>query len=379
MAKPKRSSAAPSLAAITLSFVLVSALIGLFIAYQVISDRARSFEEASLTRAVETRARGVQVALAQALYREWSNLTAIRQQFANLPPQEMQALLSSLTGTGETISWAGYARNDGTVVAASNGLLVNADVGSRPWFQRGLEGEFAGDFHEAVLLAKELPTPADGAPLRFLDFATPVTGGDGSVAGVVGLHLNAQWAERLVKEMARALAIDVFIVGPEGRIVAATDGKFYENLDLASVSAARVGAVGTHVETWPDGQSYFTATLPELSYRDLPKFGWSIIARIDADNVIQPARAMSMDLIIRLIAFALLLLLLTALFIVWYIRPFGLLAANAKELAEGGDVYPFESNRTRELSLIGAALARLQATSPEEVKDQRDLPSRRKG
>lgn len=126
-----RKSTAPSLAVITLSFVLASAFIGLFIAYQVISDRARSFEEASLTRAVETRAHGVQVALAQALYREWSNLTAIRQQFASLSLQEMQVLLSSLAGTGETISWAGYARNDGAVVAASNGLLINADVTSR--------------------------------------------------------------------------------------------------------------------------------------------------------------------------------------------------------------------------------------------------------
>lgn len=379
MAQSTRNPSAPSLAATTLIFVVVSAVIGLFIAYQVISDRARSFEEASLTRAVETRARGVQVALAQTLYREWSNLTAIRQQFVSLPPQEMQALLSSLAGTGEIISWAGYARNDGAVVAASNGLLINADVSSRPWFQRGLEGDFAGDFHEAVLLAQKLPAPQDGGPLRFLDLATPIAAPNGSVVGVVGLHLNAQWAESLVTELAQAMNIDVLIINPEGNAVVATDGGAYADLELASFTAARSGAAGTHLETWPDGQSYFTATLPELSYRDLPKFGWSIIARISADNVIQPARAMSVDLLIRLIAFGLLLLLLTALFIVWYIRPFGLLAANAMEIAEGEEVYPFESNRTRELSLIGSALARLQATTLEEVKDEQDLPSRRKG
>ncbi|WP_281979126.1 cache domain-containing protein [Pseudorhizobium flavum] len=379
MAKPIRKSTAPSLAVITLSFVLASAFIGLFIAYQVISDRARSFEKTSLTRAVETRARGVQVALAQALYREWNSLTAIRQQFSSLPPQEMEELLSSLAGTGETISWAGYASNDGAVVAASNGLLVNADVSSRPWFQRGLDGDFAGDFHEAVLLAKKLPAPEDGGPLRFLDLATPIAGSDGSIAGVVGLHLNAQWAESLVTELAHAMNIDVFIVNPEGKAVVATDGGSYAGLELASFTAARSGAAGTHLEMWPDGRSYFTATIPELGYRNLPKFGWSIIARISADNVLQPARVMSFDLMVRLIAFGLLLMLLTTLFIVWYIRPFELLAANAEEIAEGKDVYPFESNRTRELSLIGSALARLQATTPEEIKDEQDLPSRRKG
>jgi hypothetical protein len=369
------------LSTITLTFVLVSALIGLVIAYQVIGDRARDFEQASLTRAVETRARGMQMALAQAMYREWSNLNAIRQQFAFLPPHDMQVLLNSLTGTADTISWAGYARNDGTVVAASNGLLVNADVSSRPWFQRGLEGDFAGDFHEAVLLAQKLPAPPDGSPLRFLDFAAPIraSDGSGSVAGVVGLHVNAQWAERLVRELAQIMGVDVFIVNPEGRAVVATDGGSYNNLGLASFAAARSGAVGTHLETWPDGKSYFTATLPELSYRDLPKFGWSIIARISADDVLQPARATSLDLMTRLIAFGLLLLVLTALFIVWYIRPFGQLAANAKALAEGEDLYPFESNRTRELSLIGAALARLQAKAAAEIEDEQEAPSRHRG
>jgi hypothetical protein len=351
------------LAAITLTFVLITALMGLFIAYQVIGDRARSFEQASLRRAVETRARGVQVALAQAMYREWSNLTAIRQQFVVMAPQEMQVLLNSLAGTTDTISWAGYASNDGKVVAASNGLLVNADVGSRPWFQRGLKGDFAGDFHEAVLLAQKLPAPVDGSPLRFLDFAMPIAGQNGSVAGVVGLHLNALWAERLVRELAATMDIDVFIVNSEGRAVVATDGGDYANLDLASFSAARSGASTTQLEIWPDGRSYFTATLPEASYRDLPKFGWNIIARISADNVLQPARAMSVDLLVRLTGFGLLLLIMTVLFIVWYIRPFGHLAKNAEALAQGEDIYPFESNRTRELSLIGAALANLQASA----------------
>lgn len=361
MAIPIRSSAAPSLAVITVTFVVTSALIGLVIAFQVVGDRARSFEQASLTRAVETRARGVQLALAQALYREWSNLTAIRTELSVLAPQDLQVLLNSLVGTSETISWAGFASNDGTVMAASNGLLVNANVQSRPWFQQGLRGDFAGDVHEALLLAEKLPAPEDGGALRFLDFSTPISGADGAVRGVMGLHLNAAWAERLVTELADQMDIDVFLVNPEGRAVIATDDGDYANVDVPSFSAARAGASSVRVETWPDGNSYFTATLPELTYRDLPKFGWSIIARIDADDVIHPARMMSRDLMFNLAAFGLLLLVLTALFIVWFIQPFARLAKNARAVAEGGNVYPFESNRTRELSIIGAAIARLQA------------------
>jgi len=351
----------PSLATITVAFVMISAFVGLGIAYIVISERARSFEEASLQRALETRTRGIQTALSQALYREWEALSAVRDQAGQLSPADLQDRLNTMVGNRDVVSWAGFAETDGTVIAASNGLLVGQNVGERPWFREGLKGEFAGDAHEAVLLASLLPQQEE--PHRFIDFAVPLKDAEGEVRGVLGLHLDASWIKRIVSELARALNVDVVLVGATGSISASSVADLPDLSGLGSLQRARAGALGTSLEQWPDGSAYFTLTVPELDYKGLPKFGWNIVARIEGSAATIPAREMSDYLILRLLGMATILLLLTALYVIAFIRPFSQLAVNATEIAEGHDTYPMESNRTREMSMISSALARLQADS----------------
>lgn len=363
-----RTALSPSLAFITMAFVLTSAVIGLVMAYVLINERGRAYEAARLTSAVEVRMRGVQTAMAQSLHREWRHLLAVRRKLAVLRPQDLQTQLDTLVGGGSVVSWAGYAQSDGTVVAASGGLLEGESVEQRPWFREGLRGAFAGDAHEALLLAAKLPPQADGAPPQFLDLAAPVVDADGSAIGVLGLHLNVAWAQRLLNELAASMAVDIFVVGADGAVVASSTGEQPPTLDLPSFRMARSGLSGSGVETWPDGRTYFTTTVPELSYADLPRFGWNLVARIDGEYAALPARILSRDLMLRLVGFALILALLTLLFIVAFIRPFAALARNAADIAEGRDVYPLESHRTRELGMIGAALARLQsAAHPHEM------------
>lgn len=363
-----RTALSPSLAFITMAFVLTGAVIGLAMAYVLINERGSAYEAARLTSAVEVRMRGVQTAVAQSLHREWLNLLAVRRQLAVLRPQDLQTQLDTLVGGGSVVSWAGYAQSDGTVVAASGGLLVGESVEQRPWFREGLRGPFAGDAHEALLLAARLPPQDNGAPPQLLDLAAPVLDADGSAIGVLGLHLNVAWARRLLNELAASMAVDIFVVGADGAVVASSTGEEPPTLDLPSFRMARSGISGSGVETWPDGRTYFTTTVPELSYADLPRFGWNLVARIDGEYAALPARVLSQDLMLRLVGFALILALLTVLFIVAFIRPFAALARNAVDIAEGRDVYPLESHRTRELGMIGAALARLQsAAHPHEM------------
>lgn len=346
-------------------------LISLVVAYLVVNERVANFQEAALSRAVQTRLGGLQTAFSQALYREWNNLAPLAERLRSKAAPELQAELSALVGKGHVISWAGYATSDGTVVIASNGLLVGQSVKSRPWFQRGLESDFAGDAHEAVLLASKLPASATGEPLRFLDFATPVKDLSGNTWGVFGVHLNLDWAKETIIGVANALEIDVFVVSPDGTVVISSVEGDFNNLDLASFRRARAGAVGADVERWPDGNTYFSATLPERTYSDLPKFGWGIVGRIGAEAAIEPAKTFSTGLIATLVIFGVLLVLLTLVFIVIFVRPFMRLAENARSIADGEDVYPFESERTRELGMIGAALAKLQsktAGAPDEGK-----------
>jgi hypothetical protein len=360
MSEQSAQARLPSLATITVAFVLVSAIVGLGLAYVVISERARAFEEASLQRALETRTRGIQTALAQALYREWDALSAVRETGGQLPT-DLQDRLNTLVGNGDVVSWAGFAETDGTVTAASNGLLVGQNVGARPWFREGLKGEFAGDAHEAVLLASLLPRQDE--PLRFIDFAVPLLDAQGDVRGVLGLHLNVSWIKRIISELAQALNVDVVLVGAQGGISASSVPDLPDLSGLGSVQRARAGTLGTSLEQWPDGGSYFTLTLSELDYKGLPKFGWNIVARIEGSAATLPAREMSQYLIVRLAGMASILLLLTALYVVAFVRPFARLAVNAAEIADGHDIYPMESRRTREMSMISSALAKLQADS----------------
>ncbi|MDQ1194488.1 cache and HAMP domain-containing protein [Agrobacterium sp. SORGH_AS 787] len=362
MPKPTlANSRLPSLTLITLGFMLVCLLVGAAIVFNVVNDKVRSFQELSLRTAVETRARGVQTAFAASLYREWANLEILAKSLSATEPANIQDDLSTLVGTGQIISWAGYAGSDGRVQVASNGLLKGEDVSTRPWFQQGLQGDFAGDAHEAVLLASKLPALENGEPLRFLDMAKPIAGADQTVVGVLGLHLNLEWAKTYVEELSNALNVGVSIVNPEGTAVISSEEQSILNLDLPSLGRARTGATGVSLEVWPDGKNYFVATLPEASYRTLPKFGWSIVARIDANAISEPASSFSSQLLFNLAMLCLFLLALTSLFIISFIRPFHHLANSAKAVADGEDVYPYESYRTSELATIGSAISRMQA------------------
>lgn len=349
----------PSLTATTIAFVILSALFAGLLGYMTLNKRVRAYQENALAIAVETRVRGAQVAFSSALHREWEGLKAVAQKLDPDDPGRLDRALSLVVGSGEIVSWAGYAANDGVVKTASNGLLVNTSVASRPWFQQGLNGDFAGDVHEAVLLASLLPQQG-AEPLRFLDLASPIRGSNGSVEGVLGYHLNYKWAQRLLREMAASLDVDLFLVNVNGDVVIATADGANHSPDLPSFRTARTGASGINVETWPDGKSYFTAVLPELGYQDLPRFGWSMIARIDASALVAPSRQFSAGLLWNFGVFGLLLILMTSAFIVLFIRPFGQLAENAVRIAAGDDVYPLESKRTIELKKISSAIANLQ-------------------
>lgn len=350
----------PSLAAVTAAFVILSATLVAIITYVSLNDLVRNYQEKALSVAVQTRASGAQLSFFRAIYREWLGLKTVAAQVVPETPTSMAQALNVAVGSGKVISWAGFATDDGIVQAASNGLLANMSVASRPWFQQGLEGTYAGDVHEALLLAKLLPS-TNGEPRRFLDLATPIHRPNGTVAGVLGYHLNYDWARNFLIETAKSLDVDLFIVNSAGDAVIATDGGEYHSPDLPSFRTARTGVAGVSVETWPDGRSYFTAVLPEVGYEDLPRFGWSMIARIDARAVAEPDRQLSRSLLWSLGLFGLLLLLLTVTFIVLFIRPFAHLAQNASRVAAGDDVYPYESERTSELSAISSAVATLQA------------------
>ena len=275
---------APSLTMAIVGFVALGAALAAVGGAYLVADRGAALRQAALAEAVSVRANGLLLDFARALQQEWRNARIIARDIARRGPSAVRSSLDLVVGDGSRVSWAGIADLGGLVISSSGGLLEGVDVSQRPWFQRGLEGDFAGDVHEAVLLAKLLPK-REGQPRRFLDLATPTRDGNGNVTGVLGLHLDHEWALDHLRESAKALQIDVFLVNREGAVVMATDPSVGSSLDLSSSRAAMAGATLASVETWPDGENYLTTVIPTVAYQDLPSFGWSLIARIDNDAI----------------------------------------------------------------------------------------------
>jgi len=340
-------------------FVALSALLFALVFWAFASTRSAHILGSALDNAVRVRTSAAGHAIGRTLHADWQDMKFVADLIGVSEPQAVRHMLDGLTGDGQRVSWAGFARPDGTVVAASKGMLEGRDVSERPWFRNGLRGDFAGDVHDAVLLNDLLGGTADN-PIRFIDLALPVKTPDNEVAGVLGLHISTFWAQELLEETAEDLGIDLLLVGADGKVVlstAPTEG----SADLQSLRAAMAGAPWQGRETWGDGEEYFTTVVPRVSYEDLPSFGWRMIGRLDS-TAFQP----SVQELVRTAGIAFAVLALVLLSVTWafariFLRPIADLAASADRLADGKDDYPMELHGTAEAERLSSAIVRLQS------------------
>lgn len=353
MTNKRARSGYPSLVVAVCGFVALGGLIAVLTAWSFVGQRLEESRDAALAEAVSVRGKGVALEFARELYQDWRNLRVIAVDMTGRGEPAIRTALDMVVAGEERISWAGLASVDGTVLTASSSMLEGTDVSSSPWFRNGLGGDFAGDVHQA-----DLSLATGNEPRRFLDMATPVTDESGDVEGVLAFHINHQWVEQYLKESAHSMGLDVYVIDRTGSLVARTDG-LSEPIDkLQSFRSAMAGARQTGVETWPDGTTYFTTVIPDLSYADLPAFGWSMIARVN--NSAHPIGDFTNVFIAYFVTLGIVLAALTALFILIFVRPFRKLANTARAVMRGEDIYPYEAKTTAEANVLSAAVARLQ-------------------
>ena len=211
-------------------------------------------------------------------------------------PDRLRVKLETLQRSSPEYAWVGLASPEGRVLVSTGRLLEGADVSGRPWFRAGSRNMFAGDVHEAVLLAKKLPPNANGDPLRFVDVAMPLRRADGVPLGVLGAHLSWSWGEEITASVLnvrgeRSESDEALIVSAEGDVLLGPDGLVGGKLDLLSLGAARQGGTRHGLETWPDGRDYLTATTLTTGHRDYPGLGWAVVVRQDADKVLALIKA----------------------------------------------------------------------------------------
>lgn len=247
-------------------------------------------------------------------------------------PFVLRRWMDQLKANFPDYAWVGYAALDGTVVAASDGLLEGADVSSRPWFQAARRGPFIGDLHEAVLLANLLE-PDGEEILRFLDVAAPLHDQDGRPAGVVAAHIDWRWARGLLLQAQRLRGSSMLVLARDGEVLHGPPELLGENLAGLLAAAAAAGERG--LVAWPDGRRYLTARSggwPGSSFLGLE---WTVLARLPADVALAPARTMRWTILLFGLLIALPFALLTWAGARHLARPLVALAEAANRLRRG--------------------------------------------
>ncbi len=197
----------------------------------------------------------------------------------DMAPDKWRQMIDRLQASNQHYSWIGVADVNGRVIAATSGLLEQADVQDRPWFTKGIQETSVTDVHDAKLLASLLPASATGEPLRFVDVSAPIQI-RGQTVGVIGAHLSWAWAEEQRRE---ALAddsgkrgIDIVLLSKDGNIELGA-----QQPALADDSATGLTALlkAASVLSWTDGQRYLTAASASRPLADYPGMGWVVVVR----------------------------------------------------------------------------------------------------
>jgi diguanylate cyclase (GGDEF)-like protein len=194
-------------------------------------------------------------------------------------PIALRKSLEQLQASFSDFAWIGFARPDGIVVASTGGLLQGASVAQRPWFRTGLHDPIVGDVHEAALLSSLLAKRADGEPYRFVDVAMPVRDADGNLLGVLGAHLNWDWARSVISS---AEANDggtdtrMTVLSKNGTVLVGSgmDSIKYPRERIDSILQTRVG---TFSEA-PGGESLLTAFFVSKGHLEYQGLNWIVTA-----------------------------------------------------------------------------------------------------
>ncbi|MFD2367384.1 ATP-binding protein [Pseudoduganella sp. GCM10020061] len=208
---------------------------------------------------------------------------------SRVPAAAKRRVLESIRATYPYYAWIGLTDMNGTVKVATGAMLEGADVSKRPWFHNALKGVHLGDVHDAVLLAKLLPSTSN-EPKRFVDVAFPYVDEHGRQAGVLGTHLSWSWArevERSVFVHASRRPLETLIASADGTVLLGPEGMRDTRLDLGSVHAARSGN-GYMVEDWPDGKRYLVGYAQSQGYADYPGLGWKVLVRQELKTAYEP-------------------------------------------------------------------------------------------
>lgn len=222
-----------------------------------------------------------------------------------------RAWIDSVQAAHKDVAWLGLTDADGIVVTSSGGLLQGKSVAQRPWYRAARGGPFAGDVHEAVLLAQHLPPLPDGEPMRFVDVATPIHGADGRLLGVLGGHLSWAWARRVERSILAPLddrrsGIEGLILRSDGEVLLGSASLIGTKLDPALIKqleAASHNSKSRHaLVDWDGGRPYLVSTSKSVGKDDFPGLDWTVVVRQPIEAAFAPVSELGRTILLSSLA-----------------------------------------------------------------------------
>jgi diguanylate cyclase (GGDEF)-like protein len=256
--------------------------------------------------------------------------------------------LELLQSTHNVVSWIGFTDRQGTVQAATGGILEGVSIAQRPVFIEGRESLWVGDVHEAVLLAQLLPNPS-GEELKFVDIATPVFDRYEQLQGILAVYLSWEWAEYIQQSMfsptKQRQDTEMLLLAADGTVLLGPETLIGQSLaSLDHLPGPTTTSPQWAIETWPSGEQYMTGYARSNGFEDFPGLGWIAVSR----KPVASAFAAVEQLQAAIMGIGILLALLFAM-IGWTIAsrmvaPLSRLAKAADQMQHGehNDVMPLE-------------------------------------
>lgn len=200
--------------------------------------------------------------------------------------------LERLQDNYNVVSWIGFTDPEGTVQAATGGILEGVSIAQRPVYIEGREALWVGDVHEAVLLAQLLPNPS-GEELKFVDIATPVYDRNEEFQGVLAVHLSWEWAEYIQQSMfspaKQRQDNEILLLSANGTLLLGPEALMGKSLDsLEHLPSPTNTSPQWAIETWPNGEQYVTGYARSSGFEDFPGLGWIAITRNPVASAFAP-------------------------------------------------------------------------------------------
>jgi diguanylate cyclase (GGDEF)-like protein/PAS domain S-box-containing protein len=357
--RPARLALAPTLAAVTAVVMLLLTLVTVQLVGHTLAKQA----EADIGQNLAELAYQTTDKLDRGMYERYREVKLMSERLTITDPAMSVATkrpaLESMQRTFPYFAWIGVTDKRGTVKVASGGLLEGVDVSAQPWFAAAYQGGHVHDVHDAGLLAKLLPNPRERK--RFLDIAFPYRGPDGVIRGVVGAHLNWQWAASVERSALRPLAtrksVDTVILSRKGMVLLGPKEYAGKVLDQESFRRAARDRNGSVIETWPDGRRYLVGYSQSTGHESYPGLGWVVVVRQPLAEAFKPVDALRSKILWAGLCAAAVVSLLVWVFARNITRPLRTITCHADALRAGHaqEIPPLRSRLT-EVQILRSAL-----------------------